>query len=64
MLSVLEFEPDTDKLLVERVYYDTTTIMRQLGIAHDPLSLTGRLLTIANHPLTIGRAVVRGAIGR
>ena len=31
------------------------TILRQLGIAHDPLSLSGRLATVLNHPLTVGR---------
>ena len=51
---------DGDRLRCERVYFDSATIMRQLGIAHDPLSLRGRLATVANHPLTIGRAFIRG----
>jgi hypothetical protein len=34
-------------------------VLRQLGIAHDPLSLTGRVATVFNHPLTIGQALVR-----
>ena len=33
------------------------TILRQLGIAHDPLTLTGRVATVLNHPVTVGRAV-------
>ena len=48
----------------ERVYFDTATILRQLGIAHDPLTLTGRLATVANHPLTIGRALARSLLRR
>ena len=38
--------------------------LRQLGIARDPASLTGRLETLVGHPLTIGRGLVRRVIGR
>jgi hypothetical protein len=38
--------------------------MRQLGVAHDPRSLVGRVSTVANHPLTIGRGVVRSLLRR
>src|SRR5438105_7279351 len=61
-LAIFLFEED--RLVGERVYFDTATILRQLGIAHDPLTLTGRLATVANHPVTIGRAVVRSVLGR
>ena len=53
-----------DRLTCERVYFDSATILRQLGIAHDPLTLRGRLATVANHPVTIGRALVRSIVGR
>jgi steroid delta-isomerase-like uncharacterized protein len=56
-LAVFVFEED--RLVCERVYFDSATILRQLGIAHDPLTLRGRLATVANHPLTIGRAALR-----
>jgi steroid delta-isomerase-like uncharacterized protein len=49
-----------DRLVCERVYFDSATILRQLGIAHDPMSVRGRIATILNHPLTISRAVIRG----
>jgi steroid delta-isomerase-like uncharacterized protein len=55
---------DGDKLICERVYFDQMTVLRQLGIARDPLSLTGRLQTVVGHPLTIGRGVVRQLTGR
>jgi steroid delta-isomerase-like uncharacterized protein len=55
---------DDDRLVCERVYFDSATILRQLGIAHDPLTLTGRAATVLNHPLTIGRALVRQVVGR
>ena len=55
---------DEDRLLCERVYFDSATVLRQLGIAHDPLTLRGRLATVANHPLTVGRALMRQALRR
>jgi steroid delta-isomerase-like uncharacterized protein len=48
-----------DRITCERVYFDQTTILRQLGIAHDPSSLAGRASIALNHPLTIGRALLK-----
>lgn len=62
MVALFLFEED--RLVGERVYFDSATILRQLGIAHDPLTLWGRLATVANHPLTIGRAAVRSIVRR
>ena len=62
MLAIFLFEED--RLVGERVYFDSATILRQLGIAHDPLTLRGRVATVANHPVTIGRALVRQVTGR
>ena len=61
-LAIFVFEGDG--LICERVYYDTTTLLQQLGVAREPDSLTGRLETVASHPLTIGRGLVRRVIGR
>ncbi len=58
MVALFLFEED--RLVCERVYFDSATIQRQLGIAHDPLSVRGRIATVLNHPLTITRAVIRG----
>jgi steroid delta-isomerase-like uncharacterized protein len=57
MLAVFEFEGEG--IVCERVYFDSATIQRQLGIAHDPLTLRGRLATVLNHPVTVGGAVLR-----
>ena len=62
MTSFFLFEGD--RLVGERAYFDSATILRQLGIAHDPLTVRGRIATAANHPLTIGRALVRQVTGR
>ncbi len=61
-LAIFVFEGDA--LVCERVYYDTSTVLQQLGIARDPSSVTGRLETAASHPLTISRGLVRRVIGR
>jgi steroid delta-isomerase-like uncharacterized protein len=61
-LAVFVFEQD--RLVCERVYFDANTVLQQLGIAHDPLSLTGKIATVFNHPLTIGQALVRQVTGR
>jgi steroid delta-isomerase-like uncharacterized protein len=55
-LAIFVFEPGGEKIVCERVYFDSATILRQLGIAHDPLTLRGRVATLLNHPLTIGGA--------
>ncbi|HEV7460858.1 MAG TPA: ester cyclase [Solirubrobacteraceae bacterium] len=56
-LAVFDFEDD--RLVCERVYFDQNTVLRQLGIAHDPLTLSGRIATVLNHPVTIGGALLR-----
>jgi steroid delta-isomerase-like uncharacterized protein len=53
--AVFVFEEE--RLVCERVYFDSNTILRQLGIARDPTSLSGRLATALNHPVTLGRAM-------
>lgn len=56
-LAIFVFEGE--RIVCERVYFDSATILRQLGIAHDPLTIRGRVATVLNHPVTIGRAVLR-----
>ncbi len=62
ILAVFVF--DSDRLICERVYFDSGTILRQLGVARDPLSLVGRIGTVASHPLTIARGLARRMVGR
>jgi len=61
MMAFFIFEGDL--IVNERVYFDQVTLMRQLGVAHDPASISGRLTTALSHPLTIGKALARGASG-
>jgi steroid delta-isomerase-like uncharacterized protein len=53
-----------DLIVCERVYFDQLSILRQLGIAHDPTSLAGRASMLVNHPLTIGRALLKDGAAR
>ena len=59
MTAFFIFEPGGEGIVCERVYFDVGTIMRQLGVAHDPRSVIGRVSTVFNHPLTIGGALIR-----
>jgi steroid delta-isomerase-like uncharacterized protein len=54
---------DEDRLVCERVYFDTATVLQQLGVASGADSIRGRVGTVLNHPLTIGRGLVRRATG-
>lgn len=62
-IAVFQFD-DGDGIVCERPYFDSATILRQLGIAHDPLTLKGRIATLANHPVTIGTAVAKDLFRR
>jgi steroid delta-isomerase-like uncharacterized protein len=62
ILAIFVFQED--RLVCERVYFDTLTTLRQLGIAREPLSLIGKLETVVGHPVTIGRGLVRQVTGR
>jgi steroid delta-isomerase-like uncharacterized protein len=55
---------DDDRIVCERVYFDQASILSQLGVAHDPTSIAGRLSTLVSHPVTIGGALIGAAIRR
>ncbi len=55
---------EKEGLVCLRVFFDTTTFLHQLGAARDPLSIGGRLGTVASHPLRISRGMVRRVTGR
>ena len=59
MTAFFLFPEGSDKIVGERVYFDQATILRQLGVAHDPSSVAGRVTTALSHPVTIGGAVAR-----
>ncbi|HXY31154.1 MAG TPA: ester cyclase [Gemmatimonadaceae bacterium] len=47
------------KLAGERIYYDRGSVLRQVGLFHDPQSILGRLETVLAHPVTVARAYAR-----
>jgi steroid delta-isomerase-like uncharacterized protein len=53
-----------DRLAGEKIYYDRGTVLHQLGVFHEPLSILGRLSTLATHPITILRALGRKLTGK
>jgi steroid delta-isomerase-like uncharacterized protein len=54
---------DNDRLAGEKIYYDRGTVLRQLGVFHEPQSLLGRLAIAATHPVTLVKAAVRKIVG-
>lgn len=53
-----------DRLAGEKIYYDRGTVLRQLGVFHEPRSVLGQITIAATHPVTIARAVARKMLGR
>jgi len=63
LCGVYTFDKD-DRLSGERIYYDRGTVLRQLGVFHQPDSLLGMISTLVTHPVTIARACMRKVLGR
>ena len=61
MLIVFPF--DGERMMGERIFFDLSTPLRQLGVSRDPNTVSGKITTVLNHPITIGRALLRG-LGR
>ena len=55
---------ENDRLAGERIYYDRGTVLRQLGVFHEPETLLGQFTILATHPVTIARAVARKLLQR
>jgi steroid delta-isomerase-like uncharacterized protein len=58
LCGVYTFDDD-DRLAGEKIYYDRATVLRQLGVFHEPQSVLGRISILATHPGTIARALAR-----
>jgi steroid delta-isomerase-like uncharacterized protein len=53
-----------DRLAGEKIYYDRGTVLRQLGVFHEPQSVLGQISILATHPATIVRALARKLLRR
>jgi steroid delta-isomerase-like uncharacterized protein len=58
LCGVYTFDAD-DRLAGERIYYDRGTVLRQLGVFHEPQSALGQISILATHPITIASALLR-----
>ena len=58
LCGVYTFDAD-DRLAGERIYYDRGSVLKQLGVFHEPRTVLGRICIVATHPITIARALVR-----
>jgi len=63
LCGVYTFDSD-DHLAGEKIYYDRATVLRQLGVFHDPQSVLGKLCTLATHPVTMAHALARKIISK
>jgi steroid delta-isomerase-like uncharacterized protein len=58
LCGIYTFDND-DRLAGERIYYDRATLLRQLGVFHEPDCAVGRITTLLTHPLTMAQVVGR-----
>jgi steroid delta-isomerase-like uncharacterized protein len=58
LCGVYTFDAE-DRLAGEKIYYDRGTVLRQLGVFHEPQSVLGQISTLVTHPATFARALAR-----
>jgi steroid delta-isomerase-like uncharacterized protein len=58
LCGIFTFDSE-DSLAGERAYYDRATLLRQLGVFHEPDGAIGRIATMIMHPLTMARVLSR-----
>ena len=63
LCAVFSFD-EADGLAAEKIYYDRATVLRQLGVFHEPENILGRINIFLMHPLTIARMLVRMILRR
>jgi steroid delta-isomerase-like uncharacterized protein len=63
LCGIYTFDAD-DRLAGEKIYYDRGTVLRQLGVFHEPETLIGRVATLGTHPITVARALGRRLFGK
>ncbi len=62
LCGVYTFDED-DRLAGEKIYYDRATVLRQLGVFHEPDGFWGRINAFVMHPGTMAQ-VLRRMISR
>jgi len=64
LCAVYTFADDGVELAGEQIYYDRATVLRQVGVFHDPESAMGKVVTALTHPISMGRVAGRLARGK
>ena len=62
MCLIFEFEGQA--MVSEKLYFDLSSPLRQLGVADNLNSIRGKLALVLTHPLVIGRALLHSLTGR
>jgi steroid delta-isomerase-like uncharacterized protein len=52
LCGIYTFEAD-DRLAGEKIYYDRATVLRQLGVFHEPQTALAQVSMLVTHPITI-----------
>ena len=55
---IIVFQFEEERMICEKTYFDIGTPLRQLGVARDPNSRSGKIATALNHPLVVGKALI------
>ena len=63
LCGVFTFDRE-DRLAGEKIYYDRATVLRQLGVFHEPDGMVGRIEAAVMHPLTMAQAIGRMILPR
>jgi steroid delta-isomerase-like uncharacterized protein len=63
LCGIYTFDAD-NRLAGEKIYYDRGTVLRQLGVFHEPPSVLGQIGILVTHPITIARALARKLRGK
>ena len=50
---------DQNRLAGEKIYYDRATVLRQLGVFHEPDRFWGRVNALVMHPVTMAQIIGR-----
>ena len=50
---------DENRLAGEKIYYDRATVLRQLGVFHEPDRFWGRIHAFVMHPVTMAQIIGR-----
>jgi steroid delta-isomerase-like uncharacterized protein len=59
---IIVFQFEEERMVCERTYFDIGTPLTQLGVARDPNSRGGKIATALNHPLVVGKALIRSMV--